>query len=119
MKFVIDEDLPRSTGEFLQTLSHSVFDIRDVGLRGASDNTVYQFAQKHHAVLVSADLGFANILYFQPKNHHGIIVLRFPNTFSTNRMNQLLAFSLKLLGKRTLRGTLMIVSPKGIRLRRK
>jgi hypothetical protein len=28
MKFVIDEDIPRSTGEFLQTLGHTVFDIR-------------------------------------------------------------------------------------------
>ncbi|MEW5815850.1 MAG: DUF5615 family PIN-like protein [Spirochaetota bacterium] len=43
-KFVIDEDMPRSTGKVLKDCSYEVKDIRDYGLRGADDKEIYQFA---------------------------------------------------------------------------
>jgi predicted nuclease of predicted toxin-antitoxin system len=37
MKFLIDEDLPRSLGLLLTNYGHDAIDVRDIGLRGASE----------------------------------------------------------------------------------
>lgn len=42
LKFVIDEDLPRSTGTILRESGYDVLDIRDHGLRGKNDETIYE-----------------------------------------------------------------------------
>ncbi|GAH98136.1 unnamed protein product [marine sediment metagenome] len=34
MQFLIDEDLPRSTGDLLRSYGHKAIDVRDIGLRG-------------------------------------------------------------------------------------
>ncbi len=118
MKFVIDEDLPRSTGVMLRELGHTVFDVRDVGLRGSPDEAVFRFAQKHKAVLITADLGFALLLRFWRGKHNGVIILRFPSALSNTKMNNLIATYLPLVIKEDFVGALFIFSPKGIRIRR-
>lgn len=40
-QFVIDEDMPRSTGKILKEQGYDVKDIRDYGLRGAADEEIY------------------------------------------------------------------------------
>jgi predicted nuclease of predicted toxin-antitoxin system len=77
-KFVIDEDMPRSTGEFLKQHGYDVRDIRDYELRGAEDEEIYKFAQREQAVILTSDRGFGNILRFPLGNHFGIVVHTFP-----------------------------------------
>jgi len=62
--FLIDEDMPRSTAKELIKAGYEVSDVRDVGLRGQSSDKIFSYAQKHRAILLSADLGFANIVRF-------------------------------------------------------
>lgn len=38
MKFLIDEDLLRSTVGLLQNYGHEAHDVRNIGLRGAKDS---------------------------------------------------------------------------------
>ncbi|MBC7348173.1 MAG: DUF5615 family PIN-like protein [Clostridia bacterium] len=40
VRFLVDEDLPRSTARALSAAGYSVLDVRDVGLRGAKDTEV-------------------------------------------------------------------------------
>ena len=54
-KFVIDEDMPRSTAEFLRKHSYEALDIRDYGLRGSNDDVIYQFAQENESTLITGD----------------------------------------------------------------
>jgi len=54
-KFVIDEDMPRSTGRILKQRGYDLRDIRDYGLRGAEDEEIYEFAQREKAVILTAD----------------------------------------------------------------
>ena len=119
MKFVLDEDLPRSLGESLRELGHVVLDIRDHGFRGSPDSTNFQFTQKARADLLSADLDFASILRFPLHKHYGIIILRFPNTLSVRYINKFAVSAIKLLDKKDLRSTLVIISPRVIRLRKR
>jgi len=44
LKFLIDENMPRSTARLLRELGYEVQDIRDCGLRGAEDEAIYEFA---------------------------------------------------------------------------
>ena len=55
-KFVIDEDIPRSTGRILKQRGYDVRDIRDYGLRGAEDEEIYKFAQREKAVILTGCL---------------------------------------------------------------
>lgn len=63
-KFVVDEDMPRSTGRMLQAKGYTALDIRDYGLSGAEDDEIYKFALKEKAILLTGDKGFGNLLKF-------------------------------------------------------
>lgn len=119
MRFVIDEDMPRSTGRMLQKLGYDVKDIRDHGLRGANDEAIFQFAQKSRAVLITGDLGFGNILHFPIGSHFGIVVTRFPNEMATSEMNRQLAERLRELTDDQFTGHLLVIEPGKVRIRRK
>ncbi len=91
--------------------------MRDVGLRGRPDAEVFACAQRESRVLLSGDLGFANILHFPPGSHHGIVVARQPNEVPVVEVNASLAHALRDLGERDLRGSLVIVERNRMRLR--
>ena len=78
MKFLVDEDLPRSVGPFIRALGHDAEDVRDVGLRGASDPQIAAYAQINKLCLITADGGFANILNYPPGEYSGLVVLDLP-----------------------------------------
>lgn len=119
MKAVSDEDLHRSLGAILKELGFEVLDIRDYGLRGKSDEDIFNFAQQKEAILFSGDLGFANILKFPLGRHHGIVILRFPNEMQTEMINQIVARLLRKIPEADFAGNLVIISPSSIRLKRK
>lgn len=78
MRFLVDEDLPRSTDSLLGQHGHEAVDIRDIGLRGASDAEIAAYAQKHRLCLLSGDIGFGDIRNYPPGKYFGIVVLRLP-----------------------------------------
>lgn len=87
IKFVIDEDLPKSTTKLLREMGFKVLDVRECSLRGKSDKEIFNFAQKESAVLLTGDLGFGNILNFPSGTHSGIAIVHFPNEISSIEMN--------------------------------
>ncbi len=118
MNAVIDEDLPRSFASVLASSGFHAFDIRDHGLRGTTDITIFRFAQSKNAVLFTADLGFANIFTFPLGKHFGICVLRFPNELSVTSIYREVRRLMKKLRSSDYRGNLIILSPGKIRIRR-
>ena len=118
MRFVIDEDMPRSLGPALVKAGHDVWDVRDHGLQGHADEEVFRFAQEHEACFITEDLGFANILRFPLNSHHGIVVGRFPSILPTRTVVAEVARSLETLAEEPLRGALIIVEIGQTRIRR-
>ncbi|MFW0860257.1 MAG: DUF5615 family PIN-like protein [Dehalococcoidia bacterium] len=116
---VVDEDVHRSISEPLERLGHSVIDIRDYGLRGSEDEKIFQFAQRNKAVLISGDLGFSNILRFPLGTHCGIIIIRFPNEMSTERINEEVYKALNEIEDEDMGENLIVISPGKIRIRRR
>jgi predicted nuclease of predicted toxin-antitoxin system len=117
-RFVVDEDLPRSTADELRKAGHEAIDVRDAGLRGHSDDDVFVFAQNRSAAIVTADKDFTDIRRFPLSTHHGIVVLRLPNSLPIPSMNAALLSALAGFGDDELEGSLLIVELTRIRLRR-
>jgi predicted nuclease of predicted toxin-antitoxin system len=78
MKFLVDEDLPRSVASLIHELGHDVEDVREIGLRGAPDSEIAAYAQTNKRCLVTADGGFANIRSYSPREYSGFVVLDLP-----------------------------------------
>ena len=117
-RFVIDEDMPRSTSKILREHGYDVKDIRDHGLRGSTDQAVYQFAQNQQAVLITGDLGFGNILHFPIGSHFGIVIVHFPNEITTSEINHQIIGRFRDLTEEDFKGNLIIVEPGKVRIRR-
>jgi predicted nuclease of predicted toxin-antitoxin system len=118
-RFVIDEDMPRSTGRILKENGYDVKDIRDYGLRGAADEEIYEFAQKEKAVVLTGDRDFGNILRFPLGEHFGIVISHFPNEMPTAEINNFLLESLKDLSDDDFKGNVIIIEPTKVRIRKR
>lgn len=120
MRFLIDEDLPRSTGNLLKLFDHEVVDVRDVGLRSAKDAEIALYAQSKKLCLVTGDFDFSDIRNYPPHKYAGIIVLNIPKnataTFIINIFKEFLKHE-KLVSE--MNGKLAIVEPGRIRIRSK
>src|SRR5438046_6285987 len=108
-RLLVDEDMPRSTAIQLRLHGYEADDVRDVGLRGRPDAEVFAWAQGHGAILVTADMGFANPLQYPPNSRSGFIIVRVPNAWSTLRVNQESLRALREVGEAIVPGTVAIV----------
>jgi len=118
IRFLIDEDMPRSTAKLLREAGFECLDVRDVGLRGSKDDAIYQRAQEENCILMTGDLGFGNSLRYPLGSHKGIVIARFPNEMPSDKLNQILIDAIKNVQK-DLSGNLTIIEPDKIRIRRR
>lgn len=119
LKFVIDEEMPRSTATVLKTRGYEVLDVRDYGLRGKSDEEVFNFAQREDAIILTGDMGFGNLLHFPVGSHSGIVIAHFPNEISTSELNNQIIKEFDNLTETDFKGNLIILEPGKIRIRKK
>jgi predicted nuclease of predicted toxin-antitoxin system len=118
MRFLIDEDLPRSLARRILAAGIEALDVRDAGLRGRPDSEIAARAREEGRVLVSADLGFANILSYPTGSHPGIVIARFPSETPVSTLNDAIVAAIAGLSQEEIRGALVVVEPGRIRLRR-
>lgn len=79
MRFLVDASLPRSAAPVLRELGHEAIDVRDIGLRGASDEVIASHASREAVALITRDFDFADIRNYPPADYAGIVVLDLPN----------------------------------------
>ena len=118
MKILVDEDLPTAIADLLREQGHKAEHVREVGLRGKADQAIFAAAQDRRAILLTADLDFANINRFPPGSHHGIVVLRFPDYFRREQILTLIRSFTTSADLDSLGGALVIVEPGAYRVRR-
>ena len=95
-----------------------MLDVRDHGLRGHDDTDVFRFAQQNAAVLISEDLGFANLLRFPLATHSGIVIGRFSSKLSTTAIAKEVVSAMSMFKAEDLHGALVIVEIGRVRIRR-
>ena len=116
LRFLTDEDVPRSTARVLRDAGFDAVDVRDVGLRGKSDALVYAYAQEEQRLLITCDLGFSNILKFPPSQSVGLLVVRIPDSEPIESFNHEILQTVIEVGE-NLRQHLAIVEIGKVRLR--
>ncbi|MEW6089081.1 MAG: DUF5615 family PIN-like protein [bacterium] len=120
MRFLIDEDLPRSIGDLLRNYGHEAVDVRDIGLRGAKDLKIAAYAKREKLCLITGDFDFSDIRNYPPSQYTGLIVLSIPKDATARFINNLLeGFLIQDRLVSQLYGRLAIVEPGRIRIRKK
>ena len=118
MRFLIDADLPRATGESLRRAGHDAFDVRDIGLGDAKDSDIAAYAQVHQLCLLTGDFDFADIRNYPPHLYPGIVVFTLPQHATVAFILQLVDIFLQQTAVLTrLPGQLAIVEPGRVRMR--
>jgi predicted nuclease of predicted toxin-antitoxin system len=116
LRFITDEDVPRSTARVLRNAGFDSVDVRDVGLRGKSDAVIFEYAQRENRLIITCDMGFSNILNFPPSKNHGILVVRIPDSEPIDAFNREVLRAVQEVGDNLARH-LAIVEVGKVRLR--
>ena len=83
MKIKLDENLPEALVAELAALHHDTDNVREEGLAGRDDPTVWTAAQAAGRFLITQDLDFSDVRRFQPGTHHGLLLVRLPEAGRT------------------------------------
>jgi hypothetical protein len=80
LRFLIDENMPRSLATALAELGHTVANVRDVGLKGHPDTEVLAAAELSDAVIVTRDRGFVDVRNWSPTFRAGVLFDHLPDS---------------------------------------
>ncbi len=118
MRFLVDASLPRSAVTLLREMGHGAVDVRDIGLRSATDHVIAAHARRNQQTLITRDFDFADIRNYPPADYAGIIVLQLPDDATAERVVKLLeTFARRDDWLARLSGRLAIVEVWRVRLR--
>ena len=85
MKFLIDADTPYSLMKIFEKYRYEVVHVNDI-LKFAVDEKIFEYAKKNNYVIVTKDLGFAEMLF---KNKGAsLILIRLPYYFTAEKINR-------------------------------
>ena len=76
MKLKLDENVPQRVLPLLTRFAHDVMTCAAQGLSGCDDPTVFEAAGGEERMLVTLDVGFADIRRYPPGEGPGILVIR-------------------------------------------
>ena len=116
MKFKVDENLPKEVAELLTQAAHDAVTVNDEGLQGTLDTKLAQICRTEERVLVTLDMGFADIRSYPPQSLPGLIVLRLAKLDKTTVLDTLRR-TIPLVGQEPLAQHLWIVEETRIRIR--
>jgi predicted nuclease of predicted toxin-antitoxin system len=75
VKFLLDENFPRSVAALLLEKGHETVDLRTVGLLGSSDTVVAEKAIEAGAVILTTDRDFFHTFPNIYAEHPGVVVI--------------------------------------------
>ncbi|MBI4307528.1 MAG: DUF5615 family PIN-like protein [Chloroflexi bacterium] len=115
MKVKLDENVDARLAEPLCTAGHDATTVAGQGIGGIDDEALFTLCKNEGRLLVTLDLGFANVLRYSPSESPGLVVLRGPNQhFATMRL--LVETLISALHAETPGGRLWIVEPGRLRV---
>jgi predicted nuclease of predicted toxin-antitoxin system len=113
----IDEDLPRQVADLVADQGYDAATVVGQGWQGVSDNELWPRVQDEGRWLITADKGFADLRLHPAGSHAGVILLRAPEE-SRRVYLELAAIALDRLALDDLAGAIVIVTYRGVRIRR-
>jgi predicted nuclease of predicted toxin-antitoxin system len=117
MKIKIDEDLPKDIISLLHEAGYDASGVFEQGMGGWKDPALWKFIQSDNRFLVTADKGFGDIRVYPPGSHNGILVLR-PREDGIGPLISLMQRLLSAYSLEELTGSVTVVNPRSIRIRK-
>jgi predicted nuclease of predicted toxin-antitoxin system len=117
MRIKVDEDLPNAAVQILRGQGHEALGVIEQGMGGTKDPDLWRAVQTEHRFLVTTDKGFGDIRSYPPGIHQGILLLR-PDQAEIRPVLDPLERVLTAYDLETLAGTIVVATPRGIRIRR-
>ncbi|MGQ0443567.1 MAG: DUF5615 family PIN-like protein [Beijerinckiaceae bacterium] len=79
MRFLVDAQMPPVLSRYFAAEGHDAGHVADIGLGGAKDQAIWEYAARVGAVIVSKDEDFAQRTFFG-KGGPPVVWIRLPNT---------------------------------------
>lgn len=118
IRFLIDEDCPLSLSNLLNSKGYDAIHVKTSGLSGTKDPELFRFAQREQRIIISRDLGWANIKNYPPNTHCGLIILRLPFEAIAVEIRQVLENFINTVDIEEIIGSTVIVDKNKFRIRK-
>lgn len=109
MNFLIDENMPRSLAARIAALGFAVQDVRDAGLRGHSDDEVFDAAVAANAIIITRDRGFTVEKNWPQAFTAGVIFVNLPDNSAAAEINAKIITLISKRAPESLLGAITIV----------
>jgi len=116
MKFLIDADLPYSLKEIFAGRGCEALHVRDVGLFSAADEEIFDYASKNNFIILTRDLGFADIVL--ERKTASLVIARLPNYFTREKINKIFNDFLKSVDAKDFSKSIIVVEIERYRIRK-
>lgn len=119
LRILFDQNIPPAVCEFVrnQKPEWEVRHVSGVGLQPATDDTIFQWAQRDGSIIITFDEDFADARMYPAGSHAGVVRLRiWPTTIEETEAALKRLF--ESVGDEDLVGSLVIVDDVRIRIRR-
>jgi predicted nuclease of predicted toxin-antitoxin system len=113
----VDEDLPRQVADLFAERGYHAVTVVMQGWQGLPDDELWPRVQREKRWLVTADKGFADLRRYPPGSHAGILLFRL-DAESRRGYLELTQVVLERLDLSSLAGALIVVTRRGIRIRK-
>jgi predicted nuclease of predicted toxin-antitoxin system len=112
----LDENFGNRTQIIFRQAGHDVKTVREEGLQGHSDKSLYRVCCVENRCLVTLDLDFSNVIRFPPSQTAGIVVIHIPRNPSLPLLEYLIRQFLNALNQMPVDKQLWIVETNRIRI---
>jgi predicted nuclease of predicted toxin-antitoxin system len=119
LRILLDQNIPPVVCEFVRKRKPhwDVRHVNDVGLRGATDEAIFQWAQSDLSIVITFDEDFADARMYPAGSHAGVVRLRvWPTTIENTETALTRLFD--SVAEEDLQGSLVIIDEAKIRIRR-
>lgn len=118
MKFLVDNALSPYISDQLNKLGHDAIHVRDIGLKDASDKTIFDEAEKQERTIISSDTDFGLLLSKRRSLKPSIILFRKGTERNPKIQVKLLKNNLHEKVKKAIQeGCVIIIEPNRIRIK--
>jgi len=111
----LDENLGRAIADLLAQAGHDIATVHDQQMTSAPDSALIAACSAEGRCLVTLDLGFANPLSYDARQHAGIVVLRPATKVTAQDLRHLANVLIEALRERPIAGRRWIVQRGRIR----